>query len=270
MNSPVRRWWRWGAVALSVFIIAAYVGLTPGGLLDKADLVGYAVCHRIPSHSFFLDGRQLPLCVRCTGTFLGALIGLVGQAVILRRRRESEFPPLPILVLLIGFILMMGVDGFNSYLSMIPGAPYLYEPRHWLRLITGTLNGLALSGILLPLVHFSLWRDPLPQRAIRGWRDLGVLLLIEAGGVGLVLSRQPWLLYPLALASAAGVLAMLGLINTVLVVMVTGRENRYGGWREAATPCLAGIALAFLQIGLIDLVRYGLTGTLEGFPGLGS
>ncbi|HEC34484.1 MAG TPA: DUF2085 domain-containing protein, partial [Chloroflexi bacterium] len=77
------------AVTISILIIGAYVGLTPQELLTKVDLVGYAVCHRIPSHSFFVGGRQLPLCARCTGTFLGALTGLLGQEVVLRRRRES-------------------------------------------------------------------------------------------------------------------------------------------------------------------------------------
>lgn len=268
MNSP-RSWKRWLAVAFAVLVVAAYVGLTPTQVLTKMDLVGYAVCHRIPSHSFFFAGRQLPLCARCTGTFLGALVGLFGQAVVLGRRRESEFPPLPILLLLVGFILLMMADGANSYLSLIPGAVHLYQPRQELRLLTGTLNGLALSGLLLPMVHFSLWRDPSPKRAIRGWGDLAVLLALEGTMAALVLSGWPFLLVPLALASAVGVLVMLTLVNTVLVTMLAGRENSYRGWRDAATPLLVGLALAFLLIGLIDLVRYGLTGTLEGFPGLG-
>ncbi|HEC34693.1 MAG TPA: DUF2085 domain-containing protein [Chloroflexi bacterium] len=269
-SSLPRRCGKWMAVTISILIIGAYVGLTPQELLTKVDLVGYAVCHRIPSHSFFVGGRQLPLCARCTGTFLGALTGLLGQEVVLRRRRESEFPPVPILVLLIGFILLMGADGLNSYFSIIPGAPYLYEPRQWLRLVTGALNGLALSGLLVPMVHFSLWRDPAPERVIQRWRDLGVLLAMEGGMVALVLTRWSLLLYPLALASAAGVLTTLALVNTVLVVMIAGRENQYNGWGEAAISLLVGVALAFLQIGLIDLLRYGLTGTLEGLLELGS
>ncbi len=266
--SPSRRWTKWVAFALAVATIGAYLTLTPGGILDKADLVAYAVCHRIESHSFIFAGRQLPLCARCTGTFLGAMTGLLGQALVLRRRRESEFPPLPILALLVGFILLMGFDGLNSYLALI-GMPHLYEPQQWLRLITGTLNGLALSAILLPTVHFSLWRDPLPQRVIGGWRDLGVLLAMEAGAVLLVLSGWDLLLVPLALLSAAGVLTMLTLVSTVLVAMATGQENRYAGWWDARAPLLTGIAAAFLIVGGIDLLRYGLTGTLEGFPELG-
>lgn len=261
------RWTRWVAVGLAVLVIGAYGALTPPGLLTKADWVGAAVCHRIPSHSFSLAGRPLPVCARCTGTFLGALTALLGQAVILRRR-GADFPPPAILALLVGFIALMGVDGLNSYVDLMRGTPLFYEPRNELRLVTGALNGLALGALLWPMVNFSLWRCPRSERAIRNGRDLGVLLLLEAGMVALVLTGWPPLLYLLALASALGVLTMLTLTMTVLVVILAGRENRYERWRDALTPLLVGLTLAFLLIGLMDLFRYGVTGTITGFPGL--
>lgn len=260
-------WTRWVALGLAALVIGAYIGLTPPGLLTKADWVGGAVCHRILSHSFSLAGRQLPLCARCTGTFLGALTALIGQAVFLRRQ-GIHFPPPPITVLLVGFILLMGLDGLNSYVDLMRGEPLFYEPRNEFRLITGALNGLALGALLWPMVNFSLWRNPQPGPVIRNGKDLGILLLMEAGVVALVLSGWPALLYPLALASALGVLTMLTLTMTVIVVITLGRENRYERWRDALTPLLVGLVMAFLLIGLIDLFRYGLTGTITGVPGL--
>ncbi len=262
-----RRWTRWVAVALAVLTVGAYLLLTPPGLLTKTDWVAAAVCHRIPSHTFFVAGRQLPLCARCTGTFLGALTALLGQALVLRRR-AAGFPPAPVTVILVGFVALMGVDGFNSYIDLMRGAPLLYEPRQELRLVTGALNGLALGALLWPMVNFSLWRDPAPGRVIRNWRDLGLLLLMEAAMVALVLTGWPVLLYPLALGSGLGVLAMLTLTLTVLVVIAAGRENRYERWRDALTPLLVGLALAMLLIGTVDFLRYHLFGTLTGFPGL--
>lgn len=260
-------WTRWVALALAVLVIGTYIFLTPPGLLSKTDWVSAAVCHRIPSHSFFFAGRPLPLCARCTGTFLGALTALFGQAVFLRRRGTS-FPPPAIIVLLVGFIGIMGIDGLNSYVNLMRGAPLFYEPRNELRLITGALNGLALGALLWPMVHFTLWRNPLPEPVIRNGKDLGILLLMEAGVVALVLSGWPALLYPLALASALGVLTLLTLTMTIIVVITVGRENRYERWRDALTPLLVGLTLAFLFIGLVDLVRYALTGTITGVPGL--
>src|SRR5512136_1841670 len=57
--------------------LLAWLELTPPGLLGKMDAIGYAVCHQIPGRSFFLSERQLPLCARCSGMYLGACIGLL-------------------------------------------------------------------------------------------------------------------------------------------------------------------------------------------------
>lgn len=249
-------------VNLTLFLLA-----TPSGLLSKADMVGYAVCHQIPSHSFSFAGSQLPLCARCTGTFLGALLGLFGQALVLRRRQASAFPPVGILVVLLSFTFLWAADGVNSYLALI-GAPHAYEPTNALRLVTGSLNGLTMSALIYPVVNISLWRDPLDRPGIRGPGDLGVLLLLEAGLVGVVLSGQGFLLYPLALLSALAVLTLLTSVNSVLAVILLGQENTIEGWHETLKPISVGLLLSLIQVGVIDLIRYAVTGTLGPIPTL--
>jgi len=256
----------WLIVGLALASSLAFLIVTPGGCLTKADMIAYGVCSRAPSHSFHLAGRQLPLCARCTGTFLGALVGFLGQAVALRRRRAGRFPPPLITALLVSFTALWALDGLNSFLAVLPGNLNLYEPRNWLRLTTGALNGLTMSVLIYPVFNFTLWRDPAPQRAIRNLCDLGVLLLLEAALVGLVLTRWPFLLYPLALLSALAVLALLTSVNSLLFVMIVQRENVVTTWREAIIPLLAGLTVTLIQIGAIDVLRYALTGTLGGFP----
>lgn len=39
------------------------------------ELGGYLGCHRMPERSFFIKGKQFPVCARCTGAFIGYLIG---------------------------------------------------------------------------------------------------------------------------------------------------------------------------------------------------
>ena len=258
----------WLVILLAVTALVAFLVATPDGLLTKADMVGYAVCHRIGSHSFTVAGRQLPLCARCSGTFIGALIGFFGQAVVLRRRRASQFPPAHVIVILAGFMALWAGDGLNSYMALIQG-PHLYEPRNWLRLSTGALNGLSMSALVYPILNFSLWRRPAPEPTIRNLRDLGVLLLLEAGLVGLVLTQSSFLLYPLALLSAAGVLTLLTSVNGMLVLMIVRRENAVDTWREAIIPLLAGFTVSLILVIVIDVVRYLLTGTLQGIPPLG-
>ena len=64
-------------VVTAVFLLTlGWLLNTPAGLLGKADAVGYAVCHRIDLRSFNLGERQMPLCARCTGMYLGAVLGL--------------------------------------------------------------------------------------------------------------------------------------------------------------------------------------------------
>lgn len=44
--------------------------------LEFIFLAGSVVCHQLPDRSFFLDGRQFPVCARCTGLYLSGLAGL--------------------------------------------------------------------------------------------------------------------------------------------------------------------------------------------------
>jgi uncharacterized membrane protein len=256
---------RWLAVLLAVAALTAFVVATPGGLLTKTDMIGYAVCHRIGSHSFTIAGRQLPLCARCSGTFMGALVGFFGQAVVLRRRRASEFPPPALIVVLVGFMGLWAADGLNSYMQLV-GGPYVYQPQNWLRLTTGALNGLTMSSLVYPVLNTTLWSRISTERTLRNLKDLGVMVLLEGGLVTLVLTRWGPLLYPLAILSAAGVLALLTSVNSMLALMLVRRENSVDSWREAAIPFLAGFALSLIQVGAIDWVRFNLTGTLGGFP----
>jgi uncharacterized membrane protein len=245
--------------------LVTFLVASPGGLLTKMDMVGYAVCHRIPARSFAFAGRQLPLCARCSGTFLGAMVGFLGQAGVLRRRRAAEFPPVSVIAILVGFVAIWAVDGFNSYLKLI-GGPHVYEPQNWLRLTTGALQGLTMSLFVYPVFNFTLWRHPIPERAVRNLRELGALLLLEAVMVGVVLTRWAILLYPLAILSALGVLALLTSVNSMLVLMIVRRENAVDTWRTAVVPLLAGLTVSIIQVGAIDVLRYALTGTLSGIP----
>ena len=81
-----------GAVGAAVCVLfLAWLINTPVGLLGKADAVGYAVCHRIDARSFHLGERPLPLCARCSGMYLGAMLGLTYQ--VRTGWRKSGMPP---------------------------------------------------------------------------------------------------------------------------------------------------------------------------------
>jgi uncharacterized membrane protein len=254
-------------LALAAFALTAgaWLAFTPPGLLGKADAVGYAICHRIDLRSFHVGDQAMPLCARCTGIYLGALAGVLGMAA-LGRGRAGGLPRTPQLVALVGFIGLMGVDGLNSYATLFPGVPHLYEPNNWLRLATGTFNGLAVAGLLYPVFNQTLWREWDPAPVLRSWRELGLLALAAVGLMALVLTEEPVALYPLAVLSTLGVVGLLTMLYTIGLLAVTGRNNTLAGWRSAALPLVIGLTLALLQIALIDAGRYALFGTWAGFP----
>jgi len=254
------------AVALGAasLLFGAWLLLTPGGLLGKADAIGYAVCHRIDLRSFHLGERALPLCARCSGTYLGVLVA-VGSLIALGRGRSGSFPRWPILALFGVFGLAFAVDGLNSYLHFFPNAPHLYEPSNTLRLISGMLLGLAMGVLVYTGFNQAVWKDWTPLPALRRWWDIVVLLLAAAGMVLLVLWENPLVLYPLAIASALSVLGLLAVVYTVMAAILLRRENRASRWRDLALPAILGVSMALAQIALIDWLRYAATHTWNGF-----
>lgn len=253
---PAWVWLRRVAAFVAVGIIAAFVLAPPRSILDKADAIGSATCHRISNRSFHLDGRQLPLCVRCTGTYLGVMAGL-GTFWLRGRQRASGFPPVRVLAVLVGFWAVWGMDGLNSYLVLL-GSLHLYAPHHLLRVLTGCLNGLALSAVVWPVFNFTLWRRPDAQPVVQNLRELGGLVAVAWAAALVVYAEPDFLLYPVALVSALGSLLMLMLVNSILVLVVMHKEAIAVTWRDAVLPMTFGLTLALIEVGVIDFVRFNL------------
>lgn len=246
------------ALALGLWLYAV-----PNGLLGKADAIGYAVCHRIDLRSFHIGERALPLCSRCTGMYLGAVLSL-GFFVVRGRRRAGAFPPWPVLVLLGLFGLAFAVDGLNSYLGFFPHAPHLYPPNNIYRLVTGTLVGLGLGTVVFPGFSQTAWRDWRLEPALTSPADLAVLLGLAAALVLAVVSNNPLLLYPLAIISSLGVLLLLTVVYTMMLQIILRRENQADSWLDLVPWAAGGLTLALVQVTLFDLGRYLLTGTWSG------
>jgi uncharacterized membrane protein len=229
---------------------------------------GAGVCHRITERSFVIAGLQLPLCARCTGIYLGFLTTVV-VCFLRGRRRPAILPPRGIVALLVLFLAIVGVDGMNSYISLFPTLPHLYEPHNTLRLLTGTLEGIALAGFLWPVLHMSLWQFPQEQRSIPNLRELGLILLAALGLDLVVLWQPPISSYPLAVLSVAGVLLALGIVGTLLVSVITRRAGRVTSWPQVAVLFAWGCFVALLEMAGMAWVRYALIGSftfsLAGF-----
>ena len=272
MQSPLlKKIIRWLVPLAALAAFAAWMYVAPPGLLGKADAVGYAVCHRIGERSFHIGDRQLPLCARCSGTFGAAAISMVFFAVTSGKR--SGMPGKKFYLPFLLFFLAFGIDGSNSYLYLIKqttGAftqiPNLYIPNHTLRLLTGTGMGMTMAAFLVPAFHQTVWRDLDPAPVVDSWKRLlsliGILLIVDL----LTLTESPIVLYPIAVISTIGVLALLALIFGIVWMMIMRQDNTFTKVRELWMVALAGFTLSMLMILAIDLFRLQLTGTWGGFP----
>lgn len=236
-------------------------------LLNGADWMGAALCHRITERSFTIYGRQFPLCARCTGMYLGAFLVFL-TLLLAGRARWSELPRLPILLTLIAFIGIMGLDGVNSYTHFFPGFPHVYAPRNWLRLLTGMGAGLAMGLLLFPVLGQTVWAETWQRPVIDNFRELVGMMFVAGTAVLLVLGNHPTILYVLALASVAGQLLVLMGINAVLLLVLMRRDGRAQRWRDAVVPLIICLIIAIGQLGVITFVRLQAFGTIAGFPGL--
>ena len=266
---PRRRLNPWAALALTGLVFGLWLIGTPEGVYGKTWAIGYAVCHQIPARSFLLgpqaEGATMPLCARCTGTYLGVMVGFLAP-LLLRRGRAGKLPHWSVLAALGLFTLVMAVDGVNSYLNLFPSGSPLYQPSNELRLLTGSLHGLTMASILYPVFNQSTWLRWRQERSLRHLGDLALLVIAVLALDLLVLTREPLALQVLSLVSTGGVVAVLMAINTVLVVTLTRRDQSARDWGDLAVPLIVAFGLTFMLIGFMNAGRFALFGSWEGVP----
>jgi uncharacterized membrane protein len=264
---------KYSVIAAAVLVFTGWLVYTPPGFLGKLDAIGYAVCHRIWERSFHIGNYQLPLCVRCSGMYLGAVNGLAFQSI--RGWKRGQAPHWSIIAILLVFVAAFGIDGVNSYLyllkqiqpGILPRISNLYIPTNTLRLLTGSGMGLGIAAMLFPAFNQSVWSDYNDKRAaLPGWKAFGVLLGIQIIVDLLVLTGSALILYPLAIIGALGVWLLLTMVYTIVWVMITGQDNKFTQLRQLWLPFLAGFTITMIQITAIDLLRFWLTRTWGGFP----
>jgi uncharacterized membrane protein len=254
---------QWMVILVVLLILIGWLLNTPEGLLGKGDAVGYAVCHRIDLRSFHLGDRPLPLCARCTGMYLGALVGLGYQRLLGSRR--TGVPPRSVIIVLVFLGGSFALDGLNSLFSLILNRGLLYEPNNTLRLFTGTGMGLLIAAALFPAFNQTVWREYRPEPSLSGIPSF--LGLIGIAGIIdlLVLTENPVILFPLALASASGVVIVLTILYTMVSTIILRKENKFDRWSQLGFVGFLGFGVGLLQIAFLDVIRFWLTGTWDGF-----
>lgn len=250
-------------IAALVVLIGGWLLYTPAGLWGKMQGLGFAVCHQSPTHSFHFHDQSMPLCARCTGLYLGALIAILMQ---LRRRNErlNAFPK-PFFMILFGlFLAALAVDGFNSLFADKFGLN-LYQTQNWTRLLTGLGVGWAMGALVGPALHQTAWRSSTDAPFFaRPLQMLWLVLFSAVPAAGLLLGIDI-LTALIAIITALTVPFFLSILHMLLILMVTFKENTFDSWQQLLPYWLGGVIVAFLQIYVFSWARVAAFGSWEPF-----
>ena len=94
----------------------------------------FSGCHQMPERSFYCFKKQFPVCARCTGAFIGYILGLL----------IYPFIKIPIWLDIL-FCAIMFADWFVQYKKWIPS-------NNIRRLITGLVCGFGLMQIYVEIL----------------------------------------------------------------------------------------------------------------------
>lgn len=218
-------------------------------MLDRIlSAIGYGLCHQLPERSFFAGGHQLPVCARDTGIYAGFAFGVLVLAIISGRRRPTELPGWPVLLLVGLFIGAMAVDGVTSYAGLRP-------TTNSIRLATGLMTGWALSALTMPMLNSQLWVRSDPERLLGKRRDVAWWLL----GLVVCFVLLRWVMpltgvvYPLGVS--VSIIVTLTCVNLVFVGLMPAFERKADRLARAWPQMLIALALSAAEMGAASWLK---------------
>jgi uncharacterized membrane protein len=226
-------------------------------LEELFEAVGYGLCHQLPERSFFGGGFQVPVCARDMGIYVGFAVSLLVIALLVRGRRPSEMPPVWLMVLGVGFVLIMAFDGVTSYLG-------LRETTNDIRLITGLLTGYGLTLALVPVLNGQLWREPGRERLLGRTADAAVWLL----SIPILFVLLRWVMpyfgafYPLLVTVA--IFVTFTAVMLAIVCLLPPFEMKAARLRDAWLPILIAFGLTLLLLAATAGLRILMERSLAG------
>jgi uncharacterized membrane protein len=251
--------WLWAFVGLGLTLLAGVLFWPAGSLADRLHMVVHGVCAQV--HYLQIGGYTLPLCARNTGIYAGFLATLL-YLVLLGRSRAAKLPPLSIVLLLVGAIVVMGVDGINSMLLDF-GGYNLYQPQNQLRVASGLGMGIAIATFGLLIFNFSLRANARTDLSpIHRWIDIAGIVLTASIIYSLIWWAPGWIFYPLAIFSVLGIVGMLLVANAFVVAMLTGLEGRMLRLGQFARPATIGLLMTAGELALLASLRHWIERSL--------
>ncbi|MBN1484086.1 MAG: DUF2085 domain-containing protein [Chloroflexia bacterium] len=247
----------WPLLLLGFFLLP--LPLTqPWSLEQRVWALVHGFCAQAPGHMLSFGGRELPLCARDSGLYLGASLAMAylllrGYGWAAGRPARWFWRVFALVGLFFAVDVLNSVAGDRFYAS-------IYPPHNALRLASGLLLGMCLAVPLLWALSLSFAARQ-PQRSVfNSWGDLLALLALE-GLAGLLLwSGWPFLYVPLTVLTVLAMLALL-LAGVFLWILLVTKGKQVLESCGQVLPALfwASVISAALLAGLSAL-RYLLVG----------
>jgi uncharacterized membrane protein len=255
-RSPVDSAPRW-AVIFSAAFAALLLGLlfSPGFPLEwKMYAVVHGICAQ--QNNIYLGGLQFPLCARNSGIYLSFLLTML--LIALRGRSTAARPPhWSLIALLLLFVAVMGVDGFNSLFRDL-GMATLYEPDNFLRTLSGMGMGIAVAVVVQLMLVNTLRADADYSRPIIGWRDLLLIIVVDLLVLAAIYGNLSITFWPLAFLAFFGIIGVLYSVLTLLTAVIMGFENKVTDLRQLARPATVALVPTLLMMALMSWLRFQL------------
>jgi len=137
-----------------------------------ANITGFSVCHQLPERSMLLGHIYMPVCCRCSGIYIGFFVSIF-ILFLMHKKRQSDMPPLYIIILSCVFIVSTFADGLLSYLG-------IYESNNIMRLVTGYLSGMGIAVIIYPIFIFQYFRSSEKVKIFEKYQNYIYFIIITA------------------------------------------------------------------------------------------
>ncbi len=170
------------------------------------EIIGGAVCHRLPELTPLTSDGVGFLCYRCTGIY--AAVALVALYLISRGRLGGCLTEKRSRAALLTFAAVLVVDELLTALTF-------WAPPSWWRILSGGLGGAALFLLLVSLLG-SRWQRQLPERQSKPLLTFGESLLLPTLTAGVILLLQT------TEAGGGWVLLILSLVGEVIAFTTAG------------------------------------------------
>ena len=249
--------------AILVIIISIWFIVIPGSLRDQINAVGYAFCHRIPSHSNHIGETPFSFCARCYGMYFGSLIGFIYLFIVAKKR--TELPKWYTYIFVVIFFILFAIDGLNSMLATFLGKSFFYQTTNITRQITGLGIGMNMSIFLSYALNVTIWKNSNSIPIINSFIELAGLLFAIALGFALFFIKSPLLYEILNILSVIGFIITLSSIVFVLMIMIIKKESSFETLHSTIPYIILSVSFSIIIILSIDLARFWLTHTWQGF-----